>query len=163
LIDREEARRILDAYASSQVAALLSGASAHPTPLIFLGDEDTPLAHIGTLKQQEDGKSAYHIARAVHDAVQRLDAKSVTVLMFAYKVIQGIKYQGFMLYHVDDDGTTHTRILDPSTGHHWILDGSPYWKSFPYTFGEGPHDMPAILGRHEENVQSADFDEYLRP
>ncbi len=163
LIEREEARRILDAYASSQVAAILKGAQNTAGPLVFLGDEKSPLAHVGTLKQPEDGKSAYHIARAVHEAVVAMESKSITVLMFAYKVIQGVKYQGFMLYHVDEDNTTHTRILDPQNGHHWILDGSEYWRSFPYTFGEGPHEMPAILGHHDESVQAADFDEYQRP
>lgn len=164
MIDREDARRILDAYASSQVTAILKGAAQPGGPLVFLGDEENPLAHVGTLKSQEDGKSAFHIAHALDEAINAMDARSLTVLMFAYKVIHGIKYHGFMLYHVDADGGTHTRILDPQRGHHWILDGSPYWRSFPYTFGQGPHEMPAILGRHEESKhEPSGFDELMRP
>jgi hypothetical protein len=163
MIPREDARRLLTAYAASRIEHLLAGGTDMGGPLIFLGDEETPLRHMGNLKSPDDGRSAYHIARAVHEAVEALDATNLTVLMYAYKIIQGVKYHGFMLYHVDADGGTHTRILDPATGHQWILDGSAYWKPFPYTFGEGPHDMPAILGRHEDPVQAADFDEYLRP
>jgi hypothetical protein len=163
MISREQARTILEQYAQSRLARLALGLEGLGGPLIFLGDDEDPFKHIGTLKHEEDTRSAYHIARALHEAVEETEATNLTVCMFAYKVIQGIKYHGFMLYHVDADGTTHTRILDVDKWHHWILDGSPYWKPFPYTFGTGPHEMPAILGRHEEPVQGPDFDELLRP
>lgn len=162
MISRQEARGALEQYASTWVfRQRLQGEGTGP--LIFLGDEDSPFAHVGVLKDPEDGKSAYHIAHALHPTIEAMDATCVTVCMLAYKVIQGVKYHGFILYHVDDEGYTHTRILDPTRGHHWILDGSPYWRAFPYTFGEGPHDMPAILGHHEEPTVKGGFDELLRP
>lgn len=163
MITREQARAVLEQYAETWLTGHALGATDAIGPLIFLGDEDTPFAHMARLRDEDDGKSAYHLARAVHDSVLSLGASSLTVCMFAYKVIQGIKYHGWILYHVDDEGETHTRILDPERGLHWILDRSPYWKPFPYTFGDGPHEMPPILGRHEEPVDNPDFDELLRP
>ena len=162
MITREQARTLLEQFAESKLARLAMGGDIGG-PLVFLGDEETPFRHVGTLKNEEDGKSAYHVAHAMHEVIGELGARNLTVCMFAYKVIQGIKYHGFMLYHVDAEGGTHTRILDPERWNHWILDGSRYWKSFPYSFESGPHPMPTILGRHEEPKAASDFDELLRP
>lgn len=163
MIQREQARPVLEQFAESRLARLALGLEGLGGPLIFLGDDEDPFRHIGTLNDEDDCKSAYHIAHALHEVIQELEVSNLTVCMFAYKVIQGIKYHGFMLYHVDADGSTHTRILDVERWHHWILDGSPYWKPFPYSFERGPIEMPAILGRHEEPLPGPDFDELLRP
>lgn len=162
MITRREARGVLEQYASTWVFRRhVQGDGTGP--LIFLGTDDSPFHHVGVLKEPEDGKSAYHIANALHPTILAMAATSLTVCMLAYKVIQGVKYHGFILYHVDQDGWTHTRILDPERGNHWILDDSPYWRSFPYTFGDGPHEMPPILGHHEEPAMKGGFDELLRP
>ncbi len=163
MLTRQQARDVLSQYAESRLARLAMGAKDMGGPLIFLGTEDTPFRHVGTLKDGDDARSAYHVAHAMHDAILNLEAQSITVCMFVYKIIQAVKYHGFILYHVDRDGFTHTRILDPTTGHQWILDRSPYWKPFPYKFGEGPADMPAVLGRHEDPPPAGGFDEWLRP
>lgn len=164
MLTRQQARNLLEQFAENKLARIAMGADMGG-PLVMLGDDESPFRHVGTLKDADDGRSAYHIAHAMHEVVQHLNATNITVCMFAYKVIQGIKYHGFMLYHVDSAGNVHTRILDPERWNHWILDGSEYWKSFPYSFATGPHPMPAILGRHEDEAPSktSDYDDLLRP